>query len=166
MHHIIIALTSAATLAFLLGTIIFWKRASQSEKAMTEVDEERKKLNLENSEMKEKFSELSGNNERIEKELQNSNKELKKQERTIERLETQIEKLKEELKADPFDGRFPICSQCKDIRDGQGYWHPIEEYIQNLSDADFSHSLCPKCAQTLYPDMFKNGSKPHTLTWK
>jgi DNA repair exonuclease SbcCD ATPase subunit len=166
MHHIIIAIASLTTLIFLLATVIYWKRASQSEKTTGEIEEELKKLKAENSELAEKLNESSETKDRIEKDLQSSNQQMKKQERTIEKLETQIEKLKEEIKADPFDGRFPICSQCKDIRDSQGYWHPIEEYIQNLSDADFSHSLCPKCAQTLYPDMFKNGSKPHTLTWK
>jgi DNA repair exonuclease SbcCD ATPase subunit len=160
------AIASLLALAFMLGTFFFWKRAAQSTQKAQELEQEHEELKAKKAELDEKLSEALDEKERIEKELQESNKQLKKLERTIERLETQVEKLKEEIKADPFDGRFPICSQCKDIRDSQGYWHPIEEYIQNLSDADFSHSLCPKCAQTLYPDMFKNGSKPHTLTWK
>ncbi|GEM_PF-3142476 len=50
-------------------------------------------------------------------------------------------------------GFIPICAQCKNIRDDKGYWQQIEEYIQDRSDAQFSHSLCPKCARELYPDM-------------
>ena len=49
-------------------------------------------------------------------------------------------------------GHIPICARCKKIRDSQGRWHKIEEYIQNHSDAVFSHSVCPSCAEIHYPD--------------
>ncbi|MCF8108305.1 MAG: PAS domain-containing protein [Desulfohalobiaceae bacterium] len=39
------------------------------------------------------------------------------------------------------------------IRDDQGYWNRIETYIQNHSEAHFSHGICPECAKKLYPDM-------------
>jgi hypothetical protein len=77
-----------------------------------------------------------------------------------------IEDLKTALNSNSFDGRFPICSNCKDIRDENGCWHSIEEFIASLSEADFSHSLCPDCARKLYPEMFEEGRKLHTLTWK
>ena len=51
-------------------------------------------------------------------------------------------------------GLLPICSYCKDIRDDQGYWHQIEDYVRRHSDAEFSHGLCPKCAEKHYPDIF------------
>jgi len=47
-------------------------------------------------------------------------------------------------------GILPICSECKSIRDDKGYWQQIEAYIEEHSDADFSHSLCPKCMEKLY----------------
>ncbi len=50
-------------------------------------------------------------------------------------------------------GFIPICSSCKNIRDDEGYWHRIEAYIQKHSDAEFTHSICPKCARRLYPDL-------------
>jgi|GEM_PF-3415974 len=50
-------------------------------------------------------------------------------------------------------GLLPICASCKKIRDDSGYWQQIESYISLHSDADFSHSLCPDCAETLYPDI-------------
>lgn len=49
-------------------------------------------------------------------------------------------------------GMLPICANCKQIRDDQGYWHCVEVYIREHSDADFSHSLCPACIATLYPE--------------
>ena len=53
-----------------------------------------------------------------------------------------------------LSGLLPICSSCKNIRDEEGYWHQVEAYIRDHSEADFSHSVCPRCARTLYPDYF------------
>ena len=50
-------------------------------------------------------------------------------------------------------GFLPICSHCKNIRDDKGYWNKIESYIHEHSDAEFSHSICPECAQKHYPDL-------------
>ena len=52
-----------------------------------------------------------------------------------------------------LSGLLPICSSCKKIRDDKGYWSQIEAYIQEHSEAQFSHSICPKCAKELYPDL-------------
>ncbi|MEW5909315.1 MAG: hypothetical protein AB1659_05910 [Thermodesulfobacteriota bacterium] len=52
-------------------------------------------------------------------------------------------------------GFLPICSNCKKIRDDKGYWNKIEAYIQDHSDAQFSHGICPECAQKLYPELYK-----------
>ena len=50
-------------------------------------------------------------------------------------------------------GFIPICSNCKKIRDDEGYWQQIELYIQARSDAEFSHGICPDCMRALYPDI-------------
>lgn len=57
-------------------------------------------------------------------------------------------------------GFFPICASCKKIKDDNGYWNQIETYIQNHSEAEFSHSICPECAQKLYPEIMKHKSDP------
>jgi transcriptional regulator with GAF, ATPase, and Fis domain len=49
-------------------------------------------------------------------------------------------------------GMLPICSICKNVRDDKGYWEKIESYIQQHSEARFSHSICPDCAKKHYPD--------------
>ncbi|MFZ0612701.1 MAG: PAS domain-containing protein [Desulfobacterales bacterium] len=48
-------------------------------------------------------------------------------------------------------GFVPICSHCKNIRDDKGFWQQVEEYVQNHSEAQFSHGICPDCAKKLYP---------------
>jgi len=49
-------------------------------------------------------------------------------------------------------GLLPICASCKKIRDDQGYWNQIEAYIEQHSEAEFTHGICPQCARKLYPD--------------
>ena len=50
---------------------------------------------------------------------------------------------------------LPICANCKKIRESNGTWTPIEEYITDRSEAEFSHSICQECAEKLYPEFYK-----------
>ncbi len=52
-----------------------------------------------------------------------------------------------------LQGFLPICSNCRKIRSDSGYWQQIESYIQDHTDAQFSHGICPDCLHQLYPDM-------------
>ena len=49
-------------------------------------------------------------------------------------------------------GMLPICASCKKIRDDKGYWSQIETYIENHSEAEFTHAICPECMRKLYPE--------------
>ena len=60
-------------------------------------------------------------------------------------------KATEEIKV--LSGLLPICSSCKKIRDDKGYWNQIEAFIQEHSEAKFSHSICKDCVKKLYPDL-------------
>lgn len=50
-------------------------------------------------------------------------------------------------------GIIPICANCKQIRDDQGYWNQVEVYIRDRTEAQFSHGICPTCVKILYPDL-------------
>ena len=52
-----------------------------------------------------------------------------------------------------LSGLLPICASCKKIRDDNGYWSQVEVYVEQNSDAEFSHGLCPCCVEELYPDL-------------
>jgi len=65
-------------------------------------------------------------------------------EAVIQELQTTLDKVR------TLSGLLPICANCKKIRDDGGYWNQIEVYVRDHSDAEFSHSLCPPCARTLY----------------
>ncbi len=78
----------------------------------------------------------------------------------IKRMDERNKKLIEELheaiaEIKVLSGLLPICSSCKKIRDDKGYWTWIEKYIQEHSEAQFSHSICPDCAKKLYPKLYK-----------
>jgi hypothetical protein len=60
-----------------------------------------------------------------------------------------------------LSGLLPICASCKKIRDDQGYWNQIEEYIRKHSEADFTHGFCPACLEKLYPELA--GGRDHPL---
>ncbi len=48
-------------------------------------------------------------------------------------------------------GLIPICASCKKIRDDEGYWNQISDYLSKHTDLVFTHSICTECAQKLYP---------------
>jgi hypothetical protein len=72
---------------------------------------------------------------------------------TVHKLEEALHQIK------TLRGLVPICCVCKNIRDDQGYWQKIEEYIQDHSDAEFSHGICPSCAKELYPDLYAKAQR-------
>lgn len=64
----------------------------------------------------------------------------------------ELEKALSEIKQ--LRGILPICAECKKIRDDKGYWHQVELYVREHTDAQFSHSICPDCKQKLYPELY------------
>jgi hypothetical protein len=76
-------------------------------------------------------------------ELKESNKKLRAALKNVKKL----------------SGLLPICAHCKKIRDDKGYWSQIELYIQNHSEANFSHGICPDCAEKFYPEYIEKKKK-------
>lgn len=76
-------------------------------------------------------------NKRIKSELQH----------TISELTLAAEEIKQ------LKGIVPICANCKNIRDDEGFWHQVEVFVAKHSDAQFTHGICPDCSQKLYPDI-------------
>lgn len=71
-------------------------------------------------------------------------------------LITRLEAANSQIKT--LQGIIPMCVSCKNIRNDAGFWQQVEVYIKQNSQADFSHAICPTCAQKLYPDLY------HTLS--
>lgn len=88
---------------------------------------------------------------------------LRKLQRKLEQKNVELEQKNAELaealtNIKILRGLLPICASCKKVRDDEGYWQEVEEYIQRHTEAEFSHSFCPDCIQVLYGDLLLRGS--------
>jgi len=83
-------------------------------------------------------------------EVTKSKIELKTQNKKLQKALSEIKQLK---------GIIPICASCKKIRDDKGFWHQVEAYVCDHSDAEFSHGVCPECIIKLYPDFIDGEQK-------
>ena len=52
-----------------------------------------------------------------------------------------------------LSGLIPICMHCKNIRSDEGFWKTVERYVENNSNARFSHCICPPCLEEHYGEM-------------
>lgn len=48
-----------------------------------------------------------------------------------------------------LSGLLPMCAWCKKVRDDDGYWKQIEQYVRENSDARITHGICPSCRDGL-----------------
>ena len=77
--------------------------------------------------------------------FQLSRKEYLERSALIEQLETALNDVR------TLKGFIPICASCKKVRDDEGYWSQIEEYVRDRSEAEFTHGICPDCMKKMYP---------------
>jgi DNA-binding response OmpR family regulator len=52
-------------------------------------------------------------------------------------------------------GLLPICAYCKRIRDDGDYWKQIEQFLEENSEAQFSHGICPQCLETHLAELMR-----------
>jgi sigma-B regulation protein RsbU (phosphoserine phosphatase) len=94
-----------------------------------------------------------------EDDIRMKNKELAGINDQLNQTNTELQRALKEIKT--LQGIFPICMHCKKFklenRDATdpNSWVTMEEYIGNRTEAEFSHGICPICAEELYPGYFK-----------
>ena len=98
-----------------------------------------------------KHQALLMNHQKLIETIQQSNAELNEEIVERRRVEDELRKALAQIKT--LGGLLPICSSCKKVRDDTGYWSQIETYIQENSNAEFTHSLCPHCMKALYSNV-------------
>lgn len=79
------------------------------------------------------------------------------------RMEIERQRLTRELQSalaqiKTLKGLMPICAWCKRIRNDRGYWDELEKYIEEHTDASFTHSICPDCLKKEEEDEEKRRS--------
>ena len=78
-----------------------------------------------------------------------SERAMKERDDIIAELKTALAEIK------ILRGFLPICYVCKKVRDDKGYWHQVEIYIEEHSNVEFSHGLCPECGATRLEEIMK-----------
>lgn len=73
--------------------------------------------------------------------------------RRVEELEAAMTLVKR------LEGLLPICSYCKNIRDEEQDWQPVERYVGKRSEADFSHCICPTCYEKTVVPMLEEARR-------
>jgi hypothetical protein len=61
------------------------------------------------------------------------------------RITAELERAAAEIRT--LRGFIPICAWCHKVRDDTGFWQGIELYLHSRTEATFSHSICPACAE-------------------
>lgn len=75
-------------------------------------------------------------------------------------LENKVEELQEVLNnVKELRGLLPICSYCKKIRNDGNYWERLESYLSSHTHAQFSHSICPDCYDSVVKQEIENFKK-------
>lgn len=75
--------------------------------------------------------------------------------RSEKKLQDEKNKLQDALdEIKTLRGIIPICSHCRQVRDDEGLWKQMEEYIRTHSEAMFSHGICPDCLKKHYPEEY------------
>lgn len=54
-----------------------------------------------------------------------------------------------------LSGLLPICAWCKKIRDDDGYWQQIDDYLGSHSKIRFTHGVCTDCAEGFRDELTK-----------
>ena len=85
--------------------------------------------------------------------LQESNQQVLQREAELRDALSRIRRL---------EGLLPICAECKSIRDTEGSWHPLELFIKERSEAEFTHGWCPTCAAEVRSLAEARKNKPET----
>ena len=61
----------------------------------------------------------------------------------LQTVRAEVSRLAQEL--------VPICSFCKKVRDGDGEWMDLEDYLSERAQLDVTHGICPDCRVANYP---------------
>lgn len=78
----------------------------------------------------------------------------KEREADLRRSNDDLQRALKEVKV--LRGLIPICASCKKIRNDEGFWQYLEEYLSEHSEAEFSHGICQSCVKKLYPGVTRD----------
>ena len=48
---------------------------------------------------------------------------------------------------------LPLCSLCHRVKDGEGLWQHLDEYLKSRGRMEFSRGVCPECKASHHPSV-------------
>jgi hypothetical protein len=68
------------------------------------------------------------------------------------RLRDQAARLEEALAhVKTLRGLLPLCAWCKKVRNDEGYWKDLVVHVEEHTEAEISHGICPDCRAAHFP---------------
>ncbi|HIJ89099.1 MAG TPA: hypothetical protein HPP97_15695 [Desulfuromonadales bacterium] len=88
-------------------------------------------------------------------ELINMQRDVVKKNRQLEKLKSELHERVAELelaitRINRLEGIISVCLYCHKIRTDEDTWDKFEKYLQEHTDAEFSHGICPVCMEEKY----------------
>jgi hypothetical protein len=77
--------------------------------------------------------------------LRRGKKALRQKEVELEETNHQLQIVLSQVKE--LGGIHNLCSSCKMIQDDQGSWQSIDRFLKQHTKMEFSHCICPDCAE-------------------
>jgi PAS domain S-box-containing protein len=84
----------------------------------------------------------------IDRDISDRKQAEQEREKLIKDLQAALDSIK------TLRGLLPICAWCKKVRDDRGYWKKVEEYVEEHSEAMFTHGICPECFKKNDPELY------------
>ena len=88
-----------------------------------------------------------------------NNRCLNEKNKELEKINADLKYALKEIKT--LRGFLPVCSNCKKIRlidskpEEPEAWVVLDTFFQRHTEAQLTHTICPKCSQKLYPELFE-----------
>ena len=79
---------------------------------------------------------------RLEREVKERTVEL---EEAVRNLQTALDQVR------TLSGLLPVCAWCHKLRSDLGYWQHVDEYLQDHTDLELTHGICPDCMRSHFP---------------
>jgi len=115
----------------------------QAEEALSKYSEHLEEL------VGERTAELAKVNAQLQKDIAMRKLAEQEREKLIRELQYAMARIK------TLSGLLPTCAWCRKVRDDDGYWKKVEIFIEEHSDASFTHGICPECLQKNDPEAYK-----------
>ena len=85
-------------------------------------------------------------------------------------LNEKVKELKQALaEVRTLKGIVPICANCKNVRDDQGYWNRVESYLNEHTEADFTPRGVSRLHEAAVPAVRRRQrrqGREETLDWR